>query len=667
MRPSNDRLLYASAIFLSSSLLFLSQPMMAKVLLPWLGGSAGVWTACMLFFQVALLAGYLYAHCIARYLSGRAQSATHMALLFASVATLPVNPSGGWKFSGAESPVLSILGLLTVSIGLPYFVLSTTSPLMQAWYARESETHFPYRLFALSNLASLLALLAYPLSIEPLLSSRTQLALWSAVYLIFVLLAGFLALRSQSKPLLPAPSLSEGALAARPLLWISLAACASSLWLAVANHLSQEVAAIPFLWVLPLGLYLLSFILCFDRAGWYRPRVYRWILPAAWITMSLRLAFPSSIAGFKWEFLLFSVALFVCCMFCHGELARLKPDPRQGLTLYYLSIAAGGALGAVFVALIAPQVFSSYLELPIAVAANVILGQALLYGRASPRYLARLAAVAAIAFLAATRFSGSDGGTLRLRNFYGALRIVDSGASPATIRALYNGTILHGLQFLSPTDSRSPTTYYGPQSGAALALESRRALGRRVGVIGLGVGTLAAYGRAGDYFRFYEINPAVVRIASTYFRFLSDSSARTEIVTGDGRLALEREQPENFDVLILDAFSGDSIPVHLLTIQAFQSYFRHLRPGGIVAVHVTNRYLDLPPVIEAVAAALQKQILLIRNGADRNREVDASVWSLLSDTHEALRDFEWRSPRQSTTRKIRPWTDDYSNLFQIVK
>lgn len=639
--------------------------MMAKVILPWFGGSAGVWTACMLFFQLVLLAGYLYAHCITRYLGARAQAITHMALLFASVATLPVNP-GGWKFSAAASPAFSILGLLTASIGLPYFVLSTTSPMMQAWYARESEARFPYLLFALSNLASLAALLAYPLSIEPLLSSRTQLALWSLAYLIFVLLAGFLALRSELKPL-PAPSVSEGASARRPLIWISLAACASALWLAVANHLSQEVAAIPFLWVLPLSLYLLSFILCFDRDGWYRPRLYRWILPAAWITMSLRLAFPSSIAGFKWEFVLFSAALFVCCMFCHGELARLKPDPRQGLTLFYLSIAAGGALGAVFVALIAPRLFSSYLELPIAVAASVILGQALLYGRTSPRYLIRLALVAALAFLAAIRFSGATGSLLRLRNFYGTLRVVESGTSPTVVRALYNGTILHGMQFQSPAQSRVPTTYYGPQSGAALAIDSHRKSTQRVGVIGLGVGTLAAYGRAGDYFRFYEINPAVVQVATTYFRFLSESPARTEVVTADGRLALEREQPENFDVLILDAFSGDSIPVHLLTRQAFESYFRHLRTGGLIAIHVTNRYLDLPPLIEAVAGTLQKHVLLIHNEADQERGIYASDWSLLADSPEALQDFQWRSRPKGTTRKARPWTDDYSNLFQIVK
>ena len=649
-------MLHASAIFLSSALLFLCQPMMAKVILPWFGGSAGVWTACMLFFQVVLLLGYLYAYCITRYLSARPQAAVHIALLLASAAVLPVNPVNRWTASGAAHPVLSILGVLAATIGLPYLALSTTGPLMQTWYARESEARFPYRLFALSNLASLLALLAFPLSIEPLLPSRRQLTVWSISYLLFVLLAAGLAFRSRSHLHLEKQK-ADGPPARRPVLWMSLAACASSLWLAVANHLSQEVAAIPFLWVLPLGLYLLSFILCFDRAGWYRPRLYRWILPAAWITIGLRLAFPASIVGFKWELALFSAALFVCCMFCHGELARLKPEPRHGLTFFYLTIAAGGALGAVFVGLLAPRIFNSYLELPVSIVACVILGQALLYGYA-PRYLVRLAVVAALAFVAATRFSAPAGALLRQRNFYGTLRVIDSGTGVTAVRALYNGTILHGMQFLSSEQTRLPTTYYGPQSGAGLTLEKLRTSNRRAGVIGLGVGTLATYGHAGDYFRFYELNPAVTQAALTYFRFLNESAAETEIVAGDARLALEREPPQNFDMLVLDAFSGDSIPVHLLTIQAFEVYFRHLRPGGIVAVHVTNRYLDLAPVVEALAAALQKQVRMIHSGADPARGIYAADWSLVADNLDRP---------QTITSKPPPWTDDYSNLFRILK
>jgi hypothetical protein len=650
-------MLYASAIFLSSALLFLCQPMMAKVILPWFGGSAGVWTACMLFFQVVLLLGYLYAYGITRYLSARGQAGVHIALLIASFAVVLLpSPVRQWLTSAATHPVLSILGFLGVFIGLPYFALSTTGPLMQTWYARESQVRLPYRLFALSNLASLLALLAYPLSIEPLLPVQRQWVVWLIAYLLFVLLAAVVAFRSRSQPQLETQE-ADSPPARRPLLWMSLAACASTLWLAVANHLSQEVAAIPFLWVLPLGLYLLSFILCFDHARWYRPHIYRWILPVAWITIGLRLAFPASIVGFKWELVLFSAALFVCCMFCHGELARLKPEPRHGLTFFYLTIAAGGALGAVFVGLLAPRIFNSYLELPVGIAACVILGQALLYGYA-PRYLLRLGVVATLAFVAATRFSAPAGTLLRQRNFYGTLRVIDSGSGTTSVRALYNGTILHGLQFLSPQQSRLPTTYYGPQSGAGLALDKPRRSNRRVGIIGLGVGTLAAYGHTGDSFRFYELNPEVTHVALTYFRFLNESAAETEVVEGDGRLSLEREPPQNFDVLVLDAFSGDSIPVHLLTMQAFDIYFRHLRPGGIVAVHVTNRYLDLEPVVEALAAALQKQVRMIHNAADPSNGIYAAYWSLVADNLDRP---------QTITRKLPPWTDDYSNLFRILK
>ena len=647
-RPAAGLLLYASAIFLSSALLFLSQPMLAKAMLPWFGGAAGVWTTCMLFFQCVLLAGYLYAHLLTRYLSGRVQAAVHLALLVASILVLPLDPSAGAAPGGVAHPVWRILGVLATTVGLPYFVLSTTGPLVQAWYTGTSGDRPPYRLFALSNLASLAALLAYPLGIERFVSGKRQLVGWSAAYLVFVLLVGAAALRGGSvdRP-------EEKGPARRPALWIALAACGSALWLAVANHLSQEVAAIPFLWVLPLGLYLVSFILCFDRDGWYRPRLYRWILPAAWGAMGLRLALRGSGGGFQWELLLFSAALLVCCMFCHGELARMKPAPHQGLTFFYLMIAVGGALGAVLVGLVAPRAFNSYLELPVAIAACVILGLVLLYGYSSPKHLIRLGLVAALAFAAATHFRTSGGSLLKERNFYGTLQVIDSGS----VRALYNGTILHGLQFLPEERSRLGTAYYGPRSGVGLVLQSRQTPNQRVGVIGLGVGTVATYGRSGDYYRFYELNPDVIRVAYSHFRFLRESKAKTEVVAGDGRLALENEPAQNFDVLVVDAFSGDSVPVHLLTKQAFETYFRHLRPGGIVAVHVTNKYLDLASVVEAAAAALGKRALFVHSPADGPSGVHEADWSLVSDG----------SPAARLPRKARLWTDDYSNLFQILK
>jgi spermidine synthase len=666
MRLNDARWHYAASIFFSSTLLFLLQPMMAKAILPWYGGSAGVWTACMLFFQVVLLLGYLYAYCITRYLNVRAQTVLHVALLIVSALMLPVNPSAKLKLASVENPVLGILGVLAGSIGLPYFVLSTNGPLAQAWYAGNSEARVPYRLFALSNLASLGALLAYPLTIEPFLPLSRQWLGWSDAYLGFVVLTGAAALRS-TPPKLAQEQETSGESIQHALSWIALAACASTLWLGVANHLSHEVAAIPFLWVLPLGIYLLSFILCFERDGWYRPQIYRWILPAAWLAMCFRLARGGSTGGFQWEILIFSAALFACCMFCHGELARRKPAPRPGLTFFYLMIAAGGALGAAFVAVAAPLIFSAYLELPIGIAACMVLGLALLYGYSSPKHLARLGTVAALAFVLGTQLRETGKSLVRTRNFHGTLQVTDSGTGPTAIRALYNGAILHGMEFLSPERSRLATTYYSPQSGVGLVLQARGTSNRRVGVIGLGVGTLAAYGRAGDTFRFYEINPDVVQVASANFRFLRESEAKTDVVPGDGRLALEREPPENFDVLVLDAFSGDAIPVHLLTKEAFEGYFRHLRPGGVIAVHVTNKYLDLGSVVRAIAEALQKQAVPIHSAADRPRAIYEADWSLLSEDREALQRLEPFSQPKITTRNVRPWTDEYSNLQQIFK
>jgi hypothetical protein len=661
MRLNRDHFLYATTIFVSSALLFVVQPMMAKAILPRFGGSAGVWTACMLFFQVVLLAGYGYAYGITRYLGHRAQAAVHVVLLIASLAMLPVNPAAADGLAGTEHQVWGILGLLAASVGLPYFMLSTTGPLAQAWYAGMAEARFPYRLFALSNLASLAALLAYPVSIEPRFSEKQQFLGWSSAYVAFVLLAGGSALRSVSRGAEEREDRPTGG----TLVWIALAACASTLWLAVANHLSQEVAAIPFLWVLPLGLYLLSFILCFDSGGWYRPRVYRWILPVAWVAMCWRLASQGPAGGFRWEILLFSTALFICCMWCHSELARRKPEPRRGLAYFYLTIAAGGALGAVFVGFIAPRIFTAYLELPVGIAMCMILGTALLYGYSASRHLARLSVVALLAFLLATQLRTRDKSLLRTRNFYGTLQVTDSGAGEGAVRLLFNGTILHGMQFLSGDRSRLPTTYYGPQSGAGLVLQSRRAANARVGVIGLGAGTLAAYGRPGDYYRFYEINPAVTRVASEYFSFLRESAARTDVVTGDGRLALEREPGESFDVLILDAFSGDSIPVHLLTKQAFEIYFRHLRAGGIIAVHVTNKYLDLGSVVHAIGRVLHKETLLVHSSADPSHGVYEADWGLLAEP--PLPNFQASSRSPVRAREVPVWTDEYSNLFQILK
>jgi SAM-dependent methyltransferase len=653
-------LFYAGSVAWSSALLFVVQPIMAKSLLPRFGGSAGVWIACLLFFQAVLLLGYLYSFCLTRFLSPKAQALAHAALLALSLAALPLKPR--LDLTG-YSPTIAILLLLASSVGLPYFVLSATSPLLQSWLAG-LRSAFPYRLFALSNAASLAALLAYPVVIEPFFSAQRQMAGWSAGYLAAVVLLAVAAARTRRRASTadpPRPIVSE----IRPWRWIALAACASTLWLAIANYLGQQVAAMPFLWVIPMTLYLLSFILCFETDGWYNPAWYRWLMPAAWIAFCSRLALEGSAGGLQWEVPVFSAALFICCMFCHGELARSKPAPQNGLAFFYLMVAAGGALGGVFVALVAPNLFPTFLELPLAVTASVFLALYLLFGFRSPRRLIRLAVVAALAFVVSTQYN-ADRRVLRTRNFYGALQIRDSGEGDSAVRTLYSGRTIHGLELLSPARRRTPTTYYGLQSGAGRALGSAQVANRRVALVGLGAGTLATYGRSGDFFRFYEINPAVIRAAAESFDFLRDSSAATDVVRGDGRLMLDREPAHSFDIVVLDAFSDDAIPVHLLTRQAFEMYFERLRAGGLLLIHLSNRYLDLSAEVEALAADLQKDVVAIHSPPDPAQGTEHADWSIVAATPDALAPLRpYAHP--ASHRKVRPWTDDYSTLLRLWK
>ncbi|HZT33616.1 MAG TPA: fused MFS/spermidine synthase [Bryobacteraceae bacterium] len=641
-------------------LLFLVQPILAKAVLPWFGGSAGVWTACMMFFQVVLLAGYGYAHAIRRYLPARLQAPLHALLLAGSLCLLPVSPRIAWPPETGANPITGILMLLAVCAGLPYFLLSTTGPLVQSWYAG-AKVAFPYRLFAVSNLGSLLALLAYPAAIEPFLNTGRQLWWWSAGYAVFVLLAGAATLSSHAA--MP-PRASPVRLGERAL-WVTLAALPSALWLAVANHLSQNVAPVPFLWILPLSLYLLSFILCFDRQGWYSPRLFRWILPTAWVAMCAGFLQPASSAGLKWSLVLFLTGLEACCVFCHGELARRKPAANE-LTSFYLMVALGGAAGGAFVAVAAPTLFNSYLELPLSIAGCVILAMGLLY-QCSPRSLARMGVTTGVASLAALEFGAwANGNRFQQRNFYGVVQVADSGAAGARIRVLSNGAIQHGIEFQDAGRALEPTAYYGPNSGAALALR-RQGMPQRVGVIGLGTGTLALYGRPGDVYRFYELNPLVIQVAASEFSFLRLSRARVEVVPGDARLSLEAEPPQGFDVLALDAFTGDAIPMHLLTREAFRLYFRHLKPDGVLAVHITNRYLDLAPVVQALARDGGKDAMLIRNLADQSHYVYDSSWVLVSANEPFLERLRWASVAIPPRPRLRPWTDDYSNLLQVLR
>jgi SAM-dependent methyltransferase len=667
--------LYAATIFLSAFLLFQVQPLIAKMILPWFGGTAAVWTVCMLFFQLLLLAGYVYSHAYIR-LRVPGRRYVHIALLVLAAATLPLAASAAWKPSGGEDPTWRILALLATSVGLPYFALSTTGPLVQAWYARSHEGAAPYRLFALSNLGSMLALLSYPLLVEPLLALGRQSAMWSAGFVVFALPCALLAWRGRGEASVATADDDKPGLGLK-LLWAGLAACASTLLLAFTAYMSLNIAAIPFLWVLPLALYLLSFVLCFEASGWYRRWLFLPLLAAglAAVCVTLTRSNPTI-----WALIpLYSATLFVACMACHGELARAKPDPRH-LTGFYLMVALGGASGGVLVGLLAPNVFHDLYELPLGMVALCLLVMlALLRDRASvfhwrwrmPVRLVFLAATAALAvFLARTYSSESFDTRLVARNFYGVLSVRDSGEGPDAMRVLSHGTIIHGKQFLEEDRRDWPTTYYGPTSGVGLALIDAHARGPvRVGVVGLGAGTLAAYGRTGDVFRFYDINPKVVELARTEFSFLKDSPARVEVALGDARLSLEREPPQNFDVLALDAFSSDAIPVHLLTVEAFRAYLRQLRPGGVLAVHISNRYLDLVPVVEQAALQLSLELRQVENEDDDAVGVYRSDWLLLSTSPAAFESplLKEAAERIIVTSKVRLWTDDYSDLYRILK
>ena len=669
---------YGLTIFLSAFLLFQVQPMIGKMILPWFGGSASVWTTCMLFFQMTLLLGYLYSHWVVRFLSPRQQSLIHIALLLVSLALLPISPSEAWKPTGAENPTLRILGLLLVSIGLPYFVLSTTGPLVQAWFARERSGQVPYRLFALSNFGSMLALIAYPLAVEPALPTLWQSYMWSGLFACFVISCGLLAWRGRNgqasvhhhHDAQPIAALQPGQM----LLWAALAACPSILMVADTSFLTENIAPIPLLWVAPLGLYLLSFILCFERHGWYRRRVFLPLLAFGLLALAVLPTLGLNTLPIHVSMGINLAAFFVACMVCHGELARRQPHPSH-LTAYYLMLAVGGALGGLFVGVVAPYFFNSNYELSVGIVlTGLVVAVAIIPDLRFPRPAWRAAAVAGtlafLALLSAIRIvdhqEESSGAEASLRNFYGTLKVF--AREENGYRSMLHGQIIHGRQFLAPDKAMLPTAYYSAEGGAGKTLLTKAQQGPlRVGVVGIGIGTLATYGRPGDYYRLYDIDPLVIDVAQTRFSFLKDTRAQTDIVIGDARLQLEREEPQQFDVLIVDAFSGDSVPIHLLTRQAFELYFRHLKPDGVLAVHITNRYLDLRPVIKTAADHFKRPVRIVDFDGDAERGLFRSRWAIIAadDTFFCNQGFE-DSRLLADRPGFKAWMDDYSSLFAVL-
>jgi len=735
---------YGTAIGLGAFLLFEVQPLIARYILPWFGGSIEVWTTCMLFFQVMLLLGYLYAHLITRALSLRGQAAVHAAVLLAALAFLPVVPADRWRPSGAGIPSLRILLLLAATTGVPFFALSATSPLLQRWIATLRPGRNVYSLYALSNAGSLLALVTYPFVVEPLLSRRAQSWSWAGAFVAFVAVLAACAWRvwasggGAGKAAAPGPTdpepergaagaadrasrsakgrrdaadrASEGGEHAR-VFWLLLPAAASMMLLASTNTICLEVVPFPLLWVLPLTLYLLTFIVCFAGERWY-PRG---------VCLALGAASGVGIAAIRYGFLqtnstavqvgIYTVALFTCCMICHGETYRLRPPPER-LTSFYLVISCGGALGGFLVAVVAPLVFPGYWELYVAMAVCLAGGVAAVRPAAARgvrgwRLARTLLAVAflggGLAMVVVDRGPEAAGRTLeRSRNFYGTLRVLekqvpfraDRPGIELALRELWNGPILHGEQFYDaarrggePGTSaplpqvavlrRLPTTYYGADSGCGIAMRYHPGgadAPRRIGVVGLGTGTLAGYGQPGDTIRYFEINPDVATVAERYFTFLADARERgvkIDVVLGDGRLSLQKEPERAFDILVVDAFSGDAIPVHMLTREAFTLDLSRLRDDGVLAVHVSNRHLSLANEVRRLAAALGVPEVIVRHQPPSRRSgLLPSEWVLLSRNRAFLDGpavkAHMNDGRGEPSGGL-PWTDDFSSVLRAVR
>ena len=691
--------LFALTIFLSAFLLFQVQPLISRFILPWFGGTPAVWTTAMLFFQFVLFAGYSYAHLLTSRFQPKGQVAIHGALLLGAIALLPIVPSAEWKPTSADTPMLRILLLLLATVGIQYFSLSATGPLLQAWFSRVLPSTSPYRLFALSNFGSLLALLSYPVLFERWWSSIDQARFWSGSFAVFALSCGacaFYAFRtattsgagggsttaSNSRTDGNRPTWTQRAL------WIGLPAIACILLLAVTNHVCQDIAVIPMLWIVPLSLYLLSFIVSFDHPRWYSRR---WYAPLTVVVLFLAAGMfrlpdwlPESLQpdlSAETELLMYFSMLFLVCMLCHGELARLRPDASR-LTDYYLMISAGGAIGGLLVSLVAPNVFKSHYEWPLALLAGFAVAAVLtgLVLRNAGVFTGRAAGPTRTGFLTLAVVMGvlihqwqmpRQQALYRDRNFYGAVAVFEANSEDPLRHEFQfrSGIVQHGRQYADPAKRRVPVAYYSEASGCGRAMQYVvQRPGAHVGVIGLGVGTVATYMKPGQRLRLYEINPAVEEIARRHFTYLKDCEAEYEVVIGDARLSLERETPNQFDAIVLDAFTGDSIPTHLLTDEAFAVYKRHLKPDGLLIVHITNSYLLLHPVAQRLAHHHGFSTTRIWNDSDSKHLVNRSDY-LIATTDQQFLDGHPSIPpeRPEPEVEVPLWTDRYSNLFSVLR
>ena len=674
------RILVGATIFLASFLLFLVEPIAAKQLLPIFGGSASVWITCLVFFQTALVVAYLYSHWQAQ----RARWLLHFGLLLAAAASaLAWAVRSAIPGQAAAHPIASIFAALTVSIGLPFLVLGATSPLLQVWLARIEFRGIPYGLFALSNLASLLALAAYPTIIEPRLTLQAQRLLWCCGFSAFALISAILAWRTRLATDAPPPpetfemvDLPRSPLTHK-LLWVLLPMGAAMQLAAVTAYLTQNVAAIPLLWILPLAVYLITLIVAFEF-----PRILpRGILVRFLVVMLAGLGYMLSKTDvslpLRVALAFFLVEVFVSCLFCHTEAYALRPKRPSESTLFYLLFAAGGALGAFLIGIASPLIFSFNYDLALTFFITALLALAVTWSSGWPlRLLWSTASVLLLALVVMLHIAYQRNTPLAIRNFYGSLRVRES-LSPhpgAKVRTLTNGTIQHGTQIFSSDLRKTPTTYYAEDSGVGLALRycclregSTRP--RNIGIIGLGVGTIAAYGQPGDRIHFYEINPAVAPIAQNLFTYLRDSGAQISIAEGDARSTLTAEPPQDFDVLVVDAFTGDAIPLHLLTSQAMDLYKRHLASGGVLAFHISNQHVDLEPEIALLAQSAGMDARRIPSFANEERGEFTATWMLLTNNLAFFAQPEVAAHvRPATTNPdVHLWTDDYSSVFPLLR
>ncbi len=672
-RMSLSRMLFGGTVFLASFLLFLVEPIAAKQLLPVFGGSAAVWITCLVFFQTALLVAYLYAHWLAQ----RWRFMVHFALLL-----LAAGSAIAWSIHsvnlGSTHPISSIFLALSVSIGVPFLMLGATSPLLQVWLARLETRSIPYRLFALSNLASLLALAFYPALVEPLFTLKTQRLAWSCGFALFAVVSAILTwrMRSAAQPAVEQETRDESGIPAAPashkLLWVLLPMGAAMQLAAVTSYLTANVAAIPLLWILPLAVYLLTLILAFQFPGLFPRAIVARFLVVMLAGLAYMLAHVDVSLPMRIGLSFFLVEVFISCLFCHTEAVELRPQRATESTLFYLLFAAGGALGSFLIGIVSPLIFSFNYDLvltflvtallALAVTWNSTWGQRLLWSTSSVLLLA-------LVFMLHTAYRRDT--PLAVRNFYGSLRVRQTLSYPgATVRTLTNGTIQHGTQIFSPELRKVPTTYYAEDSGVGLALRlCCPGRPRYIGVVGLGVGTIAAYGKPGDRIRFYELNPAVTPIAEHLFTYMRDSAAQVSVVEGDARASLAGETPQNFDVLVIDAFSGDAIPLHLLTTQAVALYRRQLAPGGILAFHVSNQHVDLEPEIALLAKAAGMKAMRVTSYPNDQRGEFAATWMLLKDNAAffQLPGVAGKAREPAENPRVHLWTDDYSSLLPVLR